>query len=133
LVAVLSAPDCNPALIVASCAIFLVQAYFLMMIFYPRAKRPNLLVLVMVLLLWFMPLMADVCYYAVRDKAAKLDVFSVYSPLGTITQALESPVNSTGIGVLGQGLICASIGVVLFALRRRRRQVQAQPESVSTL
>ena len=111
----------NPAMIVAACAIFLVEMYLLMRLFYPRLKRANVMILLMVAFLWFVPLLADVFYYGAKEEEAKLDLFGPYSPIGTIANALDRPAKGAWLGVAGQAVLCGIVAILVATVGRRKR------------
>jgi hypothetical protein len=110
----------DPAAIAVASTIFLVQSYFLMLLLYPRLKRANLVILFLTAMLWFVPLLADVFYYSEKGEEPKLDFMGVFSPIGSITQGLNDPAKWTWIGIAGQAILCAMIGVIVLSLPARR-------------
>ncbi len=110
----------RPDMIAAVCAIFLVDVYLLMRLLYPIIRRANALILLFVGLSWLAPLFADVIYYGIKDKPPVMDTFALYSPFGTMIQALDVPVSATWRGVGAQAAGCLFL-VVLFILVQLRR------------
>jgi hypothetical protein len=119
-VPVLAKDRSKPAMIAAACGIFLVQAYFLMLLLYPRVKRANAVILFITVMLWFVPLLADVFYYGEKDKQTKLDVFALFSPIGSIVQGLDMPAKGTWMGIAGQAILCGAIGMLVLAASRQK-------------
>ena len=115
-------PTSRLDMIAAACAIYLVQIYFFMRLFIPAVRRAGILILAIIVFLWFIPLMCDVVYYGVNNIEPRLDFFSLYSPLGTIAQALENPVGHVWLGLAGQAALCATIAGWFWALQSRRRR-----------
>lgn len=110
----------EPQMIAAVCAIFLLQTYVLMRLLYPVIRRANALILLLIAVLWFVPLFADVIYYGTRNQNPNLDVFALYSPLGTMAQALHNPVPGTWPGIVAQSALCLFLAVIFFMVEFRR-------------
>jgi hypothetical protein len=102
-------------IIAATCTIFLLQAYLLMRLLGPATRRAGILILVITIFLWFVPIMADVIYYGVKNENPRLDFISLYSPIGTLTQALERPAPGLWLGLAGQAALCAVVAALFFA------------------
>jgi hypothetical protein len=122
----------RPDMIAAACAIFLLQIYLLMRLLYPIVRRANGLILLLIGLSWFGPLFADVLYYGMRDKEPVMDKFALYSPFGTMIQALNNPVSGTWQGVIGQGAICLFLAIIFFMVQIRRTNQHPTPIGLTT-
>jgi hypothetical protein len=107
-------------LIAAACAIFLLQTYALMLLLCPAVRRANLLILLITAMLWFVPLLADVSYYAAQNQEPALDVVAPYSTLGSISQALGGATARPWMGIAGQGLLCALLLALSLSMESRR-------------
>ena len=108
-------------MIACACAIFLFQVYLWMRILYPRLRRANLLLFLIIALTWFAPLVADVIYYGVKypNIEPRMNHFALLSPLGTMVQALDNPVKKTWTGVAAQGSI-ALLPAIIFTILQFR-------------
>jgi hypothetical protein len=109
-------------MIFAVCAIYLVQTYLLMRLLYVTAPRPNGLILIFNGFLWFIPLLADTIYCGMRNQAPALSFFALCSPLGTISQALNKPVDGTWTGISIQAAICLLMALLFIRAQTRRRR-----------
>jgi hypothetical protein len=112
----------HPEMILAASAIFLLQTYVLMRLFYPLVRRANALILFITAFLWFAPLFADLSYYSMKNQGPRLDNFALYSPLGTIIQALDKPAAGTWLGIIAQGALCLLLAILLSQAQFRRRR-----------
>jgi hypothetical protein len=112
----------HPEMILAVSAIFLLQSYLLMRLLYPLVRRANALILFITAFLWFAPLFADLSFYSMKNQDSRLDNFALYSPLGTIIQALDKPTAGTWPGIIAQGALCLLLGMLLFQAQFRRRR-----------
>jgi hypothetical protein len=117
----------RPNLFAAVCAIFLMDMYLLMRLFYPIFRRPNALILLIIGLSWFGPLFADVIYYGMRDKTPAMDKFALYSPIGTMVQALGNAVAGTWRGVGMQAAACGFLAVIFILVRLGRSRMRPAP------
>jgi hypothetical protein len=115
------------ALIALACGIYLIETYLLLRIFTPAISRARVLIFIIIVVLWFLPIMADVIYYGVNDLDPTMNLFSLYSPLGTIANALDHPLKSAWLGVAGQGAIAALIAAWFAGVQSRRRRKRWQP------
>jgi len=112
------------AMIACACAIFLVNAYLLMRLIYPRMRRANALVFFIIAGIWFAPLGADLIYYNMQtpEVTPHMDRIALLSPLGTIIQALDKPVDRTWRGLSGQGMFAAFLAVLYFISQAQLRR-----------
>jgi hypothetical protein len=126
----------RPSVSMIACvsAIFLVQTYFLMRLLYPRLRRANILIFFIIALTWFGPLLGDVIYFSLKDEPGNppLDHFALLSPLGTIAQALDKPVDTSWLGVAIQGLIVL-LPAMLFLFFQARARRALNPPAVAAL
>jgi hypothetical protein len=124
--------DARPEMIAAVCSIFLLDMYLLMRLLYPVIRRANGLILLMIGVSWFGPLFADVIYYGTRDKNPVMDKFALYSPVGTMIQALGRPVAGTWKGVSAQGAVSLFLTILFFLVQLRRARRPAPPIGLVT-
>lgn len=119
----------NIVMIICAVAVFLIQSYLLMRILYPRLRRPNILLFIIIVLTWFVPLAADIAYSALKDPdhGPRMDHFALLSPLGTIAQALDNPVPRTWPGLAAQGLLMLIPAEILLILHLRARRKVDRP------
>ena len=126
----------RPSVSMIACAgaIFLIQAYLLMRLLYPRLKRANILLFFIIALTWFGPLLGDVISFSLKDQNGNppMDHFALLSTLGTISQAPDNPVDKTWPGVAAQGLI-ALLPATLFLISQARARRAPNPRSVPNL
>jgi hypothetical protein len=118
-------------MIACACAIFLIQAYFLMRLLYPRLKRANVLIFIFIMVTWFAPLAGDMIYYGLKDPNhnPRMDHFALLSPLGTMVQALDKPVDKSWPGVAAQGYIALLLAMIFLIVQLRGRRALARPVS----
>jgi hypothetical protein len=120
----------NVSMIACASAIFLIQAYLLMCLLYPRVKRANLLLFFIIALTWFGPLVGDVISFSLKNQNGNppMDHFALLSPVGTISQALDNPVDKTWPGIAAQGLIALLPATLFVILQARGRRALNSPE-----
>jgi hypothetical protein len=107
-------------------AIFLAQIYLLMRMLYPGARRPHLAIAGIVAVLWFVPFVADLIYYAVIDpgRNARIDHFGLMSAIGCIVEVYdESAQPRFVLGIAAQFLILIAF-FLLYRLVEKRRHAQ---------
>jgi hypothetical protein len=114
-------------MITAVCAIFLVEIYLIMRLLYPVVRRANALILVFIAFSWLAPLFADVIYYGIQNKDPVMNTFALYSPFGTMIQALDKPVSGTWRGVSVQAAGCLLFAILLFLVQSRRDRRHSSP------
>jgi len=122
----------RPEMIAAVCGIFLLQMYLLMRLLFPVVRRANQLILLIIGLSWFCPLLADVIYYGTRNKDPIMNKFALFSPMGTIIQALDNPIAGTWRGVGAQGAACLSLAVLFILTQFRRAGRRPAPIGLAT-